>query len=466
MLRLFNTLTRQVDELVPLKKGEIRMYTCGPTVYNYPHLGNYRAYIVADLVRRHLIHRGLKTTQVMNITDVDDKTIRDSRKEGKSLRVFTEHYTKAFFDDLAALRIKPADIYCKATDHIPEMISLIECLLKNKHAYKADDGSVYFKVASFNDYGKLAHLDLDTLKSGASGRVVADEYSKDDPHDFALWKAYSDDDGDVSWDSPFGRGRPGWHIECSAMAMRYLGQSFDIHTGGVDLVFPHHQNEIAQSEGCSHKPFVRHWVHNEWLLVDGEKMSKSKGTFHTLRDVVDRGFSPPAIRYVLFSTHYRQQLNFTFESLDAAQNAIERLQNCVVALQQHKGGQGDGSCAEVIANLRHRFDEAMDDDLNAAQALAALFDFVKDVNTKVAANALSEKDAKNYLDALRDVDEVLGVMSFDERLLDHDVEALIKEREDARKRKDFATSDRIRDELKRKGIVLEDTSAGLRWKRA
>ena len=465
-LHLFNTMSREKEQFVPLRKGKVGMYTCGPTVYNYPHIGNYRAYAFGDLLKRYLRFKGFKVNHVMNITDVEDKTIRDSRKEGVTLREFTTRYTQAFFEDLHALHITDADTFCKATDYINDMIALVSKLLDKGLAYKGEDGSVYYKVSAFKDYGRLAHLNVDDLKAGASGRVKADEYTKENVHDFALWKAYSKEDGDVAWDAPFGKGRPGWHIECSAMSMRFLGESFDIHTGGVDLVFPHHQNEIAQSEGATGKPFVKYWLHNEWLLVDGEKMSKSKGDFYTIPDLVKKGFAPLAIKYVLLATHYRQQLNFTFESVKAAQASLERLQNLISALQQLKGNTSEGETAELIAALKDGFEKAMDDDINVSEALAVLFDFVKEVNSAIAADSVSEKDAKLFLQALQEIDQVLGIMTFETKGLDEAIDALVQEREAARRKKDFKKADAIRDELKKKGIILEDTPQGIRWKRA
>jgi cysteinyl-tRNA synthetase len=464
--QVFNTLSRTKELFVPVQQGKVGMYTCGPTVYDYPHIGNYRAYLVADLLKRWLVFKGLKVNQVMNITDVDDKTIRDSRKAKVPLKVFTDRYRQAFIEDCQQLRILPPSTLCNATDHIKDMIALVECLLKKGIAYKGDDGSIYYSISKFKDYGRLAHIDLEQLKTGASGRVKADEYTKDNPHDFALWKAYTPDDGDVVWDAPFGKGRPGWHIECSAMSSKYLGASFDIHTGGVDLVFPHHQNEIAQSEGCSNTRFVKYWIHNEWLLVDGEKMAKSKGNFFTFRDMLKKGARPVDVRYLLLSTHYRQQLNFTFDGLAAARGAVERIDNLIVALQQHKDGRSDGTSAELIGTLHRRFEEAMDDDLGIGEALAAVFEFVKEVNAKLAANQVDAKDAGNYLDALKQIDSVLGVMTFETGSLDSDIQRLVDEREAARKRKDFKSADRIRDELKAKGVILEDTPTGIRWKRA
>jgi cysteinyl-tRNA synthetase len=378
VLKLYNTLTRKKEKFVPIKEGTVSIYSCGPTVYDFPHLGNYRAYIASDVLKRYLIYSGFKVKHVMNITDVDDKTIRNSAKEKIPLKQFTSRYEKAFFEDIKQLNIMPADCYTKATEHIKDMIEIIEKLLKEGLAYKGADGSVYYKVSAFKGYGKLAHLAPDALKEGASGRVNADEYTKEEARDFALWKAWTKDDGDVYWESPFGRGRPGWHIECSAMSMKYLGNHFDIHTGGVDLVFPHHQNEIAQSEGSSGEKFVNYWLHNEWLLVNGEKMSKSLGNFFTLRDVLGKGCSSVAVRYLLMSTHYRQQLNFTFEGINSADSAVKRLDEAVRKL---KSADGKGAAiTTALKSAQSGFEKAMDDDLNISEALASIFGLVKETN--------------------------------------------------------------------------------------
>jgi len=336
VLQLFNTLTRNKELFTPLVKGNVGMYTCGPTVYNYVHIGNLRAYVAQDLLKRYLNYKGFKVKHVMNFTDVDDKTIRDSQKEHKSLTEFTRFYEQEYLKDIKALHILPADIMPRATEHISEMVKLIIDLEKNKHTYEKD-GSIYFKIASFKGYGKLANLDAQLLKDNADGRFSQDEYEKENARDFALWKSYSDEDGDVCWDTALGKGRPGWHIECSAMSTKYLGDTFDIHCGGVDLIFPHHTNEIAQTEGATKKPFVKYWVHNEHLLVDGQKMSKSLGNFYTLRDLIKKGYDPLVVRYELLSTHYRQQLNFTEGSLKQSEAALRRLYEFTDRLDDCKG---------------------------------------------------------------------------------------------------------------------------------
>ncbi len=330
-LKVYNTLSRRVEELVPLTPGRVHMYTCGPTVYNFAHVGNFRAYIFEDLLRRYLLYHGYQVCQVMNLTDVDDKTIRGAREKGVSLAEFTRPYVAAFFEDIERLNIARAEHYPAATDHVPEMIALIQTLLDKGVAYRSDDGSVYFSIAKFPGYGKLAHLDMDGLQAGA--RVAQDEYQKDNVADFALWKAWDPADGDVAWDAPWGRGRPGWHIECSAMSMKYLGPSFDLHTGGMDNIFPHHEDEIAQSEAATGQPFARYWMHCAHLVVEGRKMSKSLGNFYTLRDVLGRGYTGREVRYVMLATHYRQSLNFSFASLDAARAALGRVDEFTARLQ-------------------------------------------------------------------------------------------------------------------------------------
>ncbi len=464
-LRLYNTLTRKTELLKPLKDILIKMYTCGPTVYDYPHIGNYRAYIVSDLLKRYLRYRGVKVMHVMNITDVDDKTIRGAQSQRISLKQFTKQYEEAFFEDLESLNILPADKFPRATAHIEEMLFLIRRLIKKGFAYKATDGSVYFNVKKFADYGKLANISLKQLKAGASGRISADEYSKEDVHDFALWKAYSPEDGNVFWESDLGKGRPGWHIECSAMSMRYLGETFDVHCGGIDLIFPHHQNEIAQSEGSTGKKFVRHWVHNDWLLVDGQKMSKSLGNFYTLRDLLEKRYDAKSVRYLLLSTHYRQQLNFTFKGLDAARNSVERLQETVRKLKEAKGRRDDEEVDLMISEARKRFNAAMDDDLNTSEALAAVFDFAKEINKSLEIG-ISKKDAEDALELLEDFNEILGVMDFtEETKIDPEQFQMIKMREILRKRGRFAEADKIRAQLKKLGIQLDDTSEGVKWKK-
>ena len=466
MLKLYNTLTRKGEAFKPLKDKAVGLYSCGPTVYNYPHIGNYRAYIFADILKRYLLFRGYKVKHIMNITDVDDKTIRDSCKEGISLKEFTGRYEKAFFEDLDALNIMPADSYPRATEHIKEMVAIIKELLKKGFAYKGEDGSIYFNIGKFKGYGKLANINVSKLKAGASGRVIKDEYEKEDVQDFALWKAYDKADGNVFWKTEIGKGRPGWHIECSAMSMKYLGKTFDIHCGGIDLIFPHHQNEIAQSEGSTGKQFVKYWLHNEWLLVNGQKMSKSLGNFYTLRDVLAKGYSAVAIRYLLLSTHYRQQLNFTLEGIEAAKAAVERLNELIRKLRDTHSGKKSVMIKKEISDAEAAFEKAMDDDLNISEALAAIFEFIKSMNHHIDNNTIDKKSAAAAIKFLKMADSVLGVMSFEkEEKLPTNIMKLIEERENLRKEKKFAEADKVRARLKEQGIQLDDTTEGVRWKK-
>ena len=420
--------------------------------------------MVGDLIKRYLRYKGHKVNHVMNITDVDDKTIKGSQKTGTKLEEFTKKYEDAFFEDLDALNILPADKFPRATEHIEEMVQIIEKLLEKKTAYKAEDGSIYFDVRKFPDYGKLANIKLEELKTGASGRVSADEYTKENVQDFALWKSYSNEDGDVFWETSLGKGRPGWHIECSAMSMKYLGETFDIHGGGIDLVFPHHQNEIAQSECSTEKKFVHHWIHNEWLLVEGKKMSKSLGNFYTLRDVLEKGYGSTEIRYLLLSTHYRQQLNFTFEGLAAAKNSVERLQELIRKLKNPEQAEQDQVLAKNVLETREKFNKAMDDDLNISEALAAVFEFARETN-RLTEKGISSQNSEEILEMLRDFDEVLGVMDFSEEKLEPEIISLIEKREELRKQKNFEEADKIREELKSKGILLDDSESGVTWKK-
>jgi len=462
--KIFNTMSRKKEVFEPLKKGEVNMYICGPTVYDYPHIGNYRAYVFGDLLNRYLKYLGYKVQFVQNLTDVDDKTIRDSQKEGISLKEYTEKYIKAFFEDLDTLNIVRADVYPKATEHIQEMVALVKILLDKGVAYKSEDGCIYYSISKFKDYGKLANLDPEQLKEGASGRVLSDEYDKKNVRDFALWKAWTPEDGDIFWETEVGKGRPGWHIECSAMSMKYLGETFDIHGGGVDLIFPHHQNEIAQAEAATGKQFVRYWVHNEWLLVEGKKMSKSLGNFYTLRDILEKKYHPLAIRYLLMGTHYRQQLNFTFNGLEAARNSLQRIWDFMKKLDA-VDGKGDAKLVDTAINkARKDFDGALDDDLEISNALAAVFEFIKEVNIAMA--KLSKDDAVNIKKFMKDLDSVLGFIVVKQEDIDPVVKKMIDEREAARKAKDFKRADEIRDKLKEMGIVLEDTPQGVRWKKA
>ena len=462
MLRFYNTLTRYKDDFHALEPGQVRMYTCGPTVYNYPHIGNYRAYIFEDLLRRYLKYRGYAVTQVMNLTDVEDKAIRDSQKAGMLLHDFTAIYTRAFFEDLRTLNIEPAEVYPAATDHIPEMVALITQLQERGYTYSMD-GSIYYRIDRFPDYGKLSHLDAETLQRGASGRVDSDEYTKDDVRDFALWKAWTPDDGDVYWETELGKGRPGWHIECSAMSMKYLGKHFDIHTGGEDNIFPHHENEIAQSEAATGEPFVNYWLHCRHLLVDNQKMAKSLGNFYTLRDLIEQGFKPKGLRYALLSIHYRQPLNFTLEGLHAAEQAVQRLLDFMQHLHTVQGQGFD--VQPLLAETQQRFEEALDDDLNIAGALGAIFELVREVNRAITQHQLSAAAAQQVAALMHRFDTVLGLLAEDEITVDRQVEDLLEERQRARQARDFARADALRAQIRERGYIIDDTPQGPRLKR-
>ena len=461
-LHFYNTLTHRLEPFAPLDENKVRMYSCGPTVYNYVHIGNLRSFTFQDILRRYLRCRGYEVYHVMNVTDVDDKIIRDSIKAGQSIAEYTARYRTSFEQDAATLRLESPERVTPATEHIGEMIELIRRLDEKGHTYESK-GSTYFRIGSFPEYGKLSRLDASGIQAGA--RVEQDEYEKDELRDFALWKASKP--GEPVWDSPFGPGRPGWHIECSAMAMKYLGESFDIHTGGVDLVFPHHENEIAQSEAATGKPFVRFWLHAEHLLVDNRKMSKSAGNFYTLRDLLGKGFSAEAIRYLLASVPYRKQINFTIDGLKASQTAIERLRNFQRRLEEGGFPGGRNSAVTELADAAcQNFIAGMDDDLNTALALAAVFEFIRDVNTRMDAG---EFQADNVADANRVLelfDAVFDVLKTEEsgQVPAEEIEALIAERIAARKARDFIRSDAIRDGLKARGVILEDTPQGTRWK--
>ena len=455
-MKVFNTLTRTKEEFVPLHPPHVGLYTCGPTVYNYAHIGNLRAFMFEDLLRRYLEYKGFQVKHVMNLTDVEDKIIRTVRESGKPLREVTDFYTQEFLRDLDTLNIRRAQIMPRATDTIPDMIRLIETLVGTKHAYVAEDGSVYFSIKSFKDYGKLAHLDLENLQSGA--RVSQDEYDKEHVADFALWKAWDEDDGTVKWPSPWGDGRPGWHIECSVMSMKHLGETFDLHCGGEDLIFPHHEDEIAQSEAATGKPFVRYWLHNAHLLVEGRKMSKSAGNFYTLRDLLAKGWTGREVRYALIGAHYREQLNFTFDGLHAARSALQRIDEFLLKLQDG----ASGSATNAPAMLLSEFEAALDDDLNISGALGALFEFVRESNKKT----LSPDEAAGVLEAWKRLDLVLGFGMPKKSDVPAEVRQLVEERQAARKAKDFKRSDQIRDQLAKQGWVIEDTPKGPRAKRA
>ena len=463
-IHFFNTLTHQKEKFVSIEPGKVKMYTCGPTVYDYIHIGNLRAFLFEDIVRRWLEYRGFQVTQVMNVTDVDDRTIKASKALGIPIKQHTERFIKAFFEDIEALNIEKADYYPKATEHIPEMVALVKKLLEKGYAYRGEDNSVYFAISKFKDYGKLARIQVGDLKAGA--RLKVDEYAKEEASDFVVWKAWDKDDGDVFWVTEIGKGRPGWHIECSAMSMKYLGETFDIHCGGVDNMFPHHENEIAQSEAATGKKFVNYWLHNEHLLVEGKKMAKRLHNYYTLKDLMAKGYDPTAIRYLMMSAHYRQQINFTFEGLEAARKTLERLTNFVNRLLETNGKPAGDKINQLNEGVQKGFEAAMDDDLNVSVALAHLFDFVRDVNNLLDNGEVSKEEGKGICDLMSKFDKVLGVIGQvkEKEKLSKEAEELINRREDARKNKDWKTADQIRDQLKTMGIVIEDTAQGIRWR--
>lgn len=462
-ISFYNTMSRSVEAFEPVGPPRVRMYTCGPTVYNFAHIGNLRAYVFEDLLRRHLEYREFEVLHVMNLTDVDDKTIRSSREAGVSLDEFTSPYKDAFFADVRELNILEAHHYPAATDHVEDMIILIKRLFEKDLAYQSDDGSVYFSIQKFSGYGKLAHLDLEGLKPGA--RVDQDEYEKDHVGDFALWKAWDEEDGDVGWDSPWGKGRPGWHIECSAMAMRFLGESFDVHCGGVDNIFPHHEDEIAQSEGATGKPFAKYWLHNAHLIVDGKKMSKSLGNFYTLRDLQDRGYSGREVRFALLqSAHYRQTLNFSLEGLDAARASLGRIDEFAGRLKETAKGES-GTAPDWAKAELDRFGTSLDEDLNISNASAALFDLIRAGNRKMDMGELGAGDASGILGLLSRMDEVFGFIGSREEEAGAEILELAAKRDAARGARDFEAADRCRDELAAKGWAVQDTPDGFKLKR-
>lgn len=470
-LRFFNTESREKEELKPLHERHVYMYTCGPTVYDYAHIGNFRTYVFEDLLRRTIQFFGLKVTQVMNLTDVDDKTIRGAIAKGVSLDAYTKPFKDAFFEDLKTLKIQPVEHYPAATEYIDEMIRLISDLLDKKVAYVGGDGSIYYSIKSFPSYGRLSHLEMDSLQAGASKRVASDEYEKEAVCDFVLWKKYDPSrDGNIYWESPYGKGRPGWHLECSAMAMKILGKTIDIHVGAVDNIFPHHENEIAQSEACSGYRFVKLWMHSEHLLVDHKKMSKSLGNFYTLRSLLAKGYSGLQVRYFLLQTHYRTQLNFTFTGLDAAKNSLQRLHDFVKRLNELKknGSKEEDKKQEVeflVDSTFLNFSEALGDDLNISAALGSLFDFVRDVNIMIDQGKLSSSDASFIEAMLKKCDTVLGVLFVEEEAIPEGLQELLIRRESARKQKQWAEADRIRKEILDKGYLIEDGTSEPRLKK-
>ena len=463
-LRFHNTLTQSVQPFEPLEDKLVRMYTCGPTVYDYAHIGNFRTFVFYDLLRRWLRASGFTLDHVMNITDVDDKIIRNAVAQGKSLEEYTNIYTDAFLADCATLRLERPERIARATAHIHEMAAAIHKLEDTGHTYRSD-GSIYFRIGTFPAYGKLSHNDFSGMVAGA--RVDVDEYEKGDARDFALWKAPKE--GEFAWDTEIGPGRPGWHIECSVMAIRYLGATLDIHAGGVDLIFPHHENEIAQSESLTGKEFARFWVHSEFLLVDGQKMSKSLGNFYTLRDLFGRGFTPESVRYLLASVPYRKGLNFTFDGLTSARTAIERLRNFKLRLETAKLSDGiDEKIAEHAAKALAAFNASMDDDLNTAEALGAVFEFLRDANTALDTGDFKAGNLESAHALLAQFDLVFDVLKPSvqaDGLSEDEIDRQVAARTAARKARDFARADGIRKELLEKGVIIEDTKDGVRWKR-
>ncbi len=492
-LELFNTLSGKVETFQPLADNEVRMYACGPTVYDYGHIGNFRTFIVVDTLRRFLKQSGYKLRHVMNITDVDDKIIRNAARDGLSVGDYTAKYKKAFLEDSDALNIEHPELMVNATDHIPEMAEFIQRMVKEDVAYRTDDGSYYFRIAKFPEYGKLSKRDFAGMSDGA--RVDVDEYEKDNARDFALWKAPKP--GEAKWETVIGPGRPGWHIECSIMSMRYLGESFDIHAGGEDLIFPHHENEIAQSESVTHKKFANFWVHSRFLLVEGQKMSKSLGNFYTLRDLILMGHKPSSIRFLLMSVPYRKQLNFTFDGLKQAAISVDRLRNFKRRIETDQFPEGTNEKIDTLAEETiEKMTAALDNDLNTAEMLAAIFDLVRDVNAAADAGEVRQGNVAMLRDALQKFDEIFAVLDDEDSrkvkfavdwahaegkadqisaetaemakaagLTDERVEALVAEHSEARKKKDFKRSDAIRAELLESGIILENTKDGVRWKR-
>ena len=460
VLKFYNSLGNKLEEFKPIKKGYVGMYTCGPTIYNYIHIGNFKCYAWEDLIKRYLLFKGYKVKQVMNFTDVDDKTIKGSIANKVPLMEFTELFKKAFLDDVKTLNILPAEIYCSATEHIPEMVAIVKKLLDKGYAYRGEDSCIYFSIKKFPEYGKLAGINTKKLKEGA--RVKQDEYEKEGVGDFALWKAWDESDGPVYWDTELGKGRPGWHIECSAMSMKYLGESFDIHTGGVDNKFPHHENEIAQSEAATGKKFVNYWMHTEHLLVEGKKMSKSLGNFYTVRDLLDKGFKPSAMRYVFLNTQYRQQLNFTFESVKDAQKTLAGLQSFIDRLREIKEVKKDDSIKIFTDAVIKGFEEAMDDDLNVPKALTYIFEFSKKVNKLIDESSIGKDGANEAILFLKKIDSVLGVLDFREKFFEATFEQqkVIDERNIARKNKDWKRSDELREKLKGLGLIIVDNKDG------
>ncbi|MBN1494104.1 MAG: cysteine--tRNA ligase [Candidatus Omnitrophica bacterium] len=457
-IAFFNTLKKRQEIFSPLKKNRVTMYSCGPTVYDYAHIGNFRTYIFQDLLRRFLEYCGYTVIQVMNITDVDDKTIAGANREGVTLAEYTAKYTDAFLEDLARLNIERPEHMPRATESIDDMITMIQTLIKKKHAYESN-GSVYFKIDTFKHYGKLSGKDLAMNIQGA--RIDSDEYEKDNLSDFVLWKAKKE--GEPSWESPFGPGRPGWHIECSAMSMKEFGATFDMHTGGEDLIFPHHENEIAQSEACTGKPFVRYWLHCKFLLVDGEKMSKSKGNFYTLRDLIAKGHDPISIRYLLLSHNYRQPLNFTLEGIEQSKKAVQRINEFIKRMESHKVNNAisdEGDVLERVTACKAAFCDALADDLNIAEALAQLFNAVRIINNFADTNQIGKRTMQEIEEFITMIDAIIAVRTEHDVEVPNEILELVNGRQKARQERNFAEADRLRDLLTQKGWIVKDTKDG------
>jgi cysteinyl-tRNA synthetase len=469
-IRIFNDLSRQKEELIPIEPGKVRFYNCGPTVYGYFHIGNARSFMSADAIRRYLMYRGYQVTFVQNFTDIDDKMINRANERGITVKQLSEEMIAAYFEDAKALNIMPADIHPRATDLIPDQIAMIQELIDKGFAYAVEGGDVYYRVARKADYGKLSHKNLEDLLAGASERVDPDD-RKEHPFDFALWKGQKP--GEPAWDAPWGAGRPGWHIECSAMAKKYLGDTIDIHGGGEDLVFPHHENEIAQSEACNDAPFAKYWAHNAFLNIEGEKMSKSKNNFFTVKDIL-KEYEGEVVRLYLLNAHYRTQLDFRRELVDQTKGALERMRNTVSNLQHivrsasvKQITPGEAELLGELSQARQRFVEAMDDDFNTAGGISVLFELVREINTRIQPTASAEL-AQGALDLLKELADVLGLLqgAFEAAAdLDTEIQALVDARQAARKAKNFAEADRLRNQLNDMGIILEDTPQGVRWKR-
>jgi cysteinyl-tRNA synthetase len=466
MLKFFNTLSGRLEEFRPISEGEVRLYICGPTVWDYAHIGNFRTMAAfGDVLRRYLKYKGYRLTHVMNITDIEDRIIKFSREQGKTIDEYTAKFIEAFLEDFDALGAERPEINPRATRHIPEMVDIIRRLADGGHAY-ASEGSYYYRISSFPEYGKLSKINFAGNRLGASERVDTDKYEKEDARDFALWKAQESAD-EPAWDTPLGKGRPGWHIECSAMSMKYLGETFDIHAGGIDLVFPHHENEIAQSEGATGRQFARYWLHAEHLKVEGESMSKTRGNYFTFRDLREKGFDAAAIRYLLLSVPYGKQLNFTFEGLRGAEKTVESLRDFRARVKATRADAGSNpELRALAARALEEFESGMDDDLNTSVALAAIHTLKTEVNKAIDAHALREDDRREVLALVERFNSVLNIFPEDEPLLlDEEIQRLIDERQQARHRRDFARADEIRDQLAARGITLEDTRDGVRWKR-